>query len=697
MPKQKKVETILHTEATRTNIPPAEFQMAVSEEVKRPVQVSWERRNPDLDPQLVWRGKFDGDETLDVQAPALFTQERISPKDLVQALIREKEKAAAAQGKQAGSLFNLFDGGFKPGADRMDFYRHEHNWSNRFILGDSLQVMASLSERENLRGKVQCVYFDPPYGIKFGSNFQWCTTSTDVKEGKLESMTREPEQIRAFRDTWKDGIHSYLSYIRDRLIVARDLLTDSGSLFLQIGEENVHRVRSVLDEVFGEDSFVAQISFATTSSFSNSSYLPTVFNYILWYAKNREQLKYRQLYVEKTESTGSAMYKKAGEIGKLKNLCLSPDEFVQPDNLTASGKRNMQGAPAGVVLPFALQGKQYYPPAGMHWKTTLEGLARLDKAQRLVPSGSSPRYLRKLADFPAMPLTNCWTDVSTGGFNADKIYVVQTNDKVISRCILMSTDPGDLVLDPTCGSGTTAYAAEQWGRRWIAVDTSRVAIALAKARLMGASFPYYLLADSRDGQLKEAELAGLAPSNAATGNCIAAGFVCGRVPHVMLGDIAKNAEIDVIHGEWQKKLEPLRESLNVALGRSFEEWEVPREADAGWPAEAKKLHAAWWKARTARQEEIDASIARKASFELLYDKPYVDKGKVRVTGPFTVDSVSPYRSLDMDEDGNLVDPASRGEGEDSRNYVDMVLENLQAAGIQQARKEGRLTFSSVSP
>ncbi len=261
----------------------------------------------------------------------------------------------------------------------------------------------------------------------------------------------------------------------------------------------------------------------------------------------------------------------------------------------------------------------------------------------------------------------------------------------------MSTDPGDLVLDPTCGSGTTAYVSEQWGRRWITIDTSRVAITLAKARLMGASFPYYLLADSRDGQLKEAELAGLAPSNAATGNCIAAGFVCGRVPHVKLGDIANNAEIGVIHSEWQKKLEPLRESLNAVIGRSFEEWEVPREADAGWSAEAKKLHAAWWKARTARQEEIDASIARKASFELLYDKPYVDKGKVRVTGPFTVDSVSPYRSLDMDEDGNLVDPASRGEGEDSRNYVDMVLENLQAAGIQQARKEGRLTFSSVSP
>ena len=575
----KTVETITHEADRRTNIPTAEYQSVMRQEELAPVRLSFQKRDPDLDPQLIWRGKYDGDDRLTVQAPPLYIQEKIHPRALVQELIRET-KAARPQPQEQLSLFADFNG-IAPDADKTDFYQHDQNWTNRMILGDSLQVMASLSEREGLRDKVQCIYMDPPYGIKFNSNFQWSTTSRDVKDGKADNMTREPEQVKAFRDTWKDGIHSYLSYLRDRFLLVRDLLTDSGSIFVQIGDENVHRVRALMDEVFGEENFVSQISFTTTTGFSGL-YLSSIFNHILWYSKRLSSLKYRQLFQFKAAgSQGASVYK---EVSSIKALDKSP---VNPARLATSDQLTSQGAPGSQQTSFNSHNIKWFPPKGLHWKTTVNSLYRLDKASRIIYNDKFIRYLRFFDDFPVVPISNLWPDTGTGSFTDSKVYVVQTNVKVIERCILMATDPGDLVLDPTCGSGTTAYVAEQWGRRWITIDTSRVALALARARIMGARYPYYLMTDSPEGQAKEAELNGRGPSTAPTFNNIRLGFVYERVPHITLKSIANNAEIDVIYEKWQRTLEPLRAALNAQLGEQWEEWEIPREADTAWSKEAR--------------------------------------------------------------------------------------------------------------
>jgi adenine-specific DNA-methyltransferase len=312
---------------------------------------------------------------------------------------------------------------------------------------------------------------------------------------------------------------------------------------------------------------------------------------------------------------------------------------------------------------------------------------------------NSLRYVRFLDDYPVIPLANLWTDVRWGFDASQKIYVVQTNPRVVERCILMSTDPGDLVLDPTCGSGTAAYVAEQWGRRWITIDTSWVALALARARIMGARYPYYLLADTPEGQMKEAEITRSAPSGQSTCGDIRQGFVYQRVPHIMLESIANNAEIDVIWEQWQAKLEPLREALKEALQKSWQEWEIPREADPRWSAQAKQLHTDWWQTRIARQKEIDASIAARAEFEYLYDRPYDDKRRVRVAGPFTVESLSPHRVLGVDEDDELIDGIAESEDgySEERGFVQMILEHLKTAGVQQAHKEDKITFTSLTP
>ena len=353
------------------------------------------------------------------------------------------------------------------------------------ILGDSLQVMASLAEREGLRGKVQCIiYIDPPYGIKFNSNFQWSTTSRDVKDGKTEHMTREPEQVKAFRDTWRDGIHSYLTYLRDRLTVARDLLTESGSVFVQIGDENVHRVRAVMDEVFGEENFLALISYAKTTGFSGE-YLSSVSDYILWYCKTPAGAKYRQILEAKERgAVGASKYRPVSSIRALEHACIDPTRLATSADLTS------QGASDNSEQLFQFRGTEWTPPSGLHWKTTVLGLDRLSKSGRIMAEGKSIRYVRYLDDFAVYPRTNMWLDVGGVQSRTDpKVYVVQTATEAIKRCILMTTDPGDLVLDPTCGSGTTAYVAEQWGRRWITIDTSRVALALARTRVMGARYP----------------------------------------------------------------------------------------------------------------------------------------------------------------------------------------------------------------
>ncbi|WP_245731831.1 site-specific DNA-methyltransferase [Thiocapsa roseopersicina] len=614
--------------------------------------------------------------------------------------------------------------------------------------------MASLAEREGLRGKVQCIYIDPPYGIKFNSNFQWSTTSRDVKDGNVAHITREPEQVKAFRDTWRDGIHSYLAYLRDRLTVARDLLTDSGSVFVQIGDENVHRVRILMDEVFGEVNFCAQLTVVKTASQSAELIAGTA-DYVLWFCKSRESTKFRiPLAPKGLDADKSNVYRWLRKPdGSARQLTIEDRASGATENVFRQDNITSQRPPGD--FPVMTNGRVFGPGKG-YWKTGEIGMSRLIKAARIQPAANSLTYIRFLDDFRAQAISNVWTDTGTGSFTDEKVYVVQSGTKLVQRCILMTTDPGDLVLDPTCGSGTTAYVAEQWGRRWITIDTSRVALALARARIMGARYPYYLLADSPAGQLKEAEITRGAISSQPTRGDIRHGFVYERVPHITLKSIANNAEIDVIWDRWQETLEPLREALNAAMGKTWEEWEIPRVAEDIWPAEPRRLfnalkgeqakgtnarpstiedtlrginkalerdysiatlparpvdpwpepaaalHAEWLKARINRQQEIDASIAAKADSEYLYDKPYTDKKTVRVSGPFTVESLSPHRVLGVDADDELIDPADSianpdaGYG-DKPTFSQMILDNLKVAGVQQAHKDDKITFTSLTP
>ncbi len=622
---------------------------------------------------------------------------------LIDDLLRTTKEHEHETGILTPDLFADFNG-IPKGVDKTEFYEHDQNWSNRLILGNSLQVMASLAEREGLRGKVQCIYFDPPYGIKFNSNFQWSTTSRDVKDGNAIHITREPEQVKAFRDTWRDGIHSYLTYLRDRLTVARDLLHESGSIFVQIGDENVHRVRALMDEVFGEDNFVSLISFRTTTGLGDQ-FLDSSCNYIIWFGRHRTAVKYREIYKSKGLADDVGGRYRLVQLAPFVRRPLTREERIQavpvPNGAEIYRNDNLTSQSGGEksAFPIAFRGMDYRPGRG-YWKTNQEGMKRLIAAERLAtPTQNSIQYVRFINDFAVSKFSNVWTDTQTGAFTDDKVYVVQTNTKVIERCILMATDPGDLVLDPTCGSGTTAYVAEHWGRRWITIDTSRVALALARARIMGARYPFYLLADSREGQLREAEVARVAPSSQLVHGNIRHGFVYERVPHITLKSIANNAEIDVIWDRWQAKLEPLRESLNAGLKKTWKEWEIPRDADATWSDAEKKLHADWWRIRIDRQNEIDASIAAKAEFEYLYDKPYDDKKRVRVAGPFTVESLSPHRVLGVDENDELIQGFEEYSGEygSKQSFPQMILENLKTAGVQQAHKDDRITFTALTP
>ena len=690
----KQVETLKHDEASRKNIPTAEFQSVLEKKAQEPLRVAYERRNRDLDPQLVWRGKDERDwSDLVVPAPPLFIQEKVHPKALIDDLMRQKAQSASRTPGYQIDLFADFNG-VPEGDAKTEFYQHDANWSNRMILGDSLQVMASLAEREGLRGQVQCIYLDPPYGIKFNSNFQWSTTSRDVKDGNVDHITREPEQVKAFRDTWRDGIHSYLTYLRDRLTVARDLLTENGSIFVQIGDENVHRVRAVMDEIFGEGNFCNLIGFKKTGGLI-SGFLPSTGDYLLWYARDKAKAKFRQLYAPK--NYGLATDYQHVRTSGLNVRRLTREEAEYPDGIPADWQI-LQTTSLESANPFA-EFNFRRRVFSQRWKTNRNGLDRLARADRLFEATTKLRYLRYVRDFPAIPLVNSWDDTGSSGFRDSNIYVVQTVTKVVERCVLMATDPGDLVLDPTCGSGTTAYVAEQWGRRWITIDTSRVALALAHARIMGARYPFYYLADSRDGQIKEAEVRRITPSEAPTRGDLRQGFVYQRVPHVTLKSIANNAEIDVLWEKHQAILEPLRQSLNAALGKDWEEWQIPREADPRWPDETKDLHARWWEGRIARQRDIDASIARNADEEYLYDKPYEDKGKVRVAGPFTVESLSPHRVLSVDENDELIDPVAQAErcGSTKLDFANLILENLRTSGVQQAHKVDKIVFSSIAP
>lgn len=695
---RKTVQTLTHEEAKRKNIPTAEYQSVMQKGSRDSLRVSYERRNKDLDPQLMWRGKDAQDwSDLIVQAPPLYIQEKVHPKALIDDLLRESKELDHEAGQTTADLFADFNG-IPKGVDKTEFYQHDQNWSNRMILGDSLQVMASLAEREGLRGKVQCIYIDPPYGIKFNSNFQWSTTSRDVKDGSADHITREPEQVKAFRDTWRDGIHSYLTYLRDRITVARDLLTESGSIFIQIGDENVHRVRGLMDEIFGDGNFVGQITFRTGSGFV-ARFIKTTSDYLLWYAKNTDATKFRRLFHPKEHGEETYFDKMQLSTGRV----VDPKEVsadVLPSATPVALRPLVSAYSENTNYRFTYRGREFYCGAARCWKTTLEGMNRLAVDDRIHDSKNTLKYIARFSDFRFAEVTHVWEDSME---LLSKNYVVQTSSKVIERCLLMASDPGDLVLDPTCGSGTTAYVAEQRGRRWITIDTSRVALALARARIMGARYPFYLLADSREGQAKEGEVTRTAPSSQPVTGNIRLGFVYERVPHITLKSIANNPEIDLIQEKWDAKLEQLREELNNSCTITLQDWEMPLEANPGWTPAAQRLHAEWWEARSARQKEIDTSISSRADSEYLYDRPYSDSRKVRVAGPFTVESLSPHRVLGVDENDELIDPNDRTVGESVKEYgakqsfAQMVLENLKAAGVQQAHKEDKIAFTSLTP
>ncbi|MFA5837506.1 MAG: site-specific DNA-methyltransferase [Bellilinea sp.] len=701
----KKTSSPTHITSTRhhdkrANIPTRELGDFVADEEKTPKTILYPR-DPSLDPQLVWKGKDEQDQQpLAVPAVPVYIQEKISP----QAIIENVRVQAQKDQPDQLNLFSDFNNiSFE---DLVDFYHHEQNWSNRMILGDSLLVMNSLAEKEVLKGKVQMIYMDPPYGIKFGSNWQVSTRKREVKDGKGEDLTRQPEQIKAFRDTWELGIHSYLAYLRDRLTVARDLLSDSGSIFMQIGDENVHLVRSVMDEVFGTENFISQILFRR-GGFQTGQFIANTYDYILWFAKNQELIKVRPIFVEySTQDWYSTGDRWLEDQDGLRNVYISGEPI--PQSLKLHSDRSCFSATGGESSSFKvnIHGQPMGPLPGRGWSTNEKGINRLLDANRLMVKGKRPRYKPYFHDFPFQTLSNGWFDTVRGGFSSDntddKIYVVQTLTKVIERCLLMTTDPGDLVLDPTCGSGTTAYVAEQWGRRWITIDTSRVAIALARTRLMAGRYPYYLLSDSNEGVLKEADIHGQYPPTPlpSTQGDIKKGFVFKRVPHITLKSIANNEEIDAIHEKWQPELDTLREKISALTGKTWEEWEIPRTPaltlSQGEKEQAGKLLAEWWNLRRERQKEIDASIAKRADTELLYDQPYEDNKRVRVSGPFTVESLSPHRVLAIDEER----PQSEKDGQNqatSSSFENLIIENLRKAGVGNTKKEERLRFTRLEP
>ena len=639
------VESIRHKDS-RINIPTEELRGFVAEDERAPKKMLYPR-DPSLDPQLVWKGKDEQDaQPLEVPVVPIYIQEKVHPQALIENL---RDTAKAGEQEPELTLFDDFNGLEDDFSKKVDFYSHQADrqphWSNRMILGDSLLVMTSLAEKEGLKGKVQTIYFDPPYGIKFGSNWQVSTRKRDVKDGKVEDATRQPEQIRAFRDTWKLGIHSYLAYMRDRLVAARELLTDSGSIFVQIGDENVHLVRCLLDEVFGPENFVSLISVRKTGG-ATSETLPGVVDYVVWYARNEPEAWYRPSYEAKT----------LGEAGAEEYVNIElPDGTTR--RLTEAEQRRTQPLPAGARVfatdsavsegfrsnttgVFEWNGIRFDSGPDRNWKATIPGMLRLCAAGRIVPRPGVRIYKRYFNDFPFTARNNIWVDVRGA---VDRQYVVQTSREVIERCLLMTSRPGDLVFDPTCGSGTTAHVAEEWGRRWITCDTSRVALALARVRLMSAKYSYYLLADSAEGVRKEAELTGKIPPEHTTVNDIRKDFVYKRAPHITLGSIANNPDI--------------REGMT--------------------------------------REEIDAAIQRHAETELLYDRPYEDSKRIRVSGPFTVESLSPHRVLSVDEER----PAAEREGQRDTavQFEQMILDNLRKAGVQNTVKNERLTFTRLEP
>ncbi len=614
--------------------------------------------DPHLDPQLVWAGKAglrgiewdEGEMSFEVDVVPLHIHERIVPKDVILSLSR----SAPIQ----THLFEPFD---LPLEKQLDFYRHEMGWTNRLILGDSLLVMNSLLVKEGMAGKLQMVYIDPPYGIKYASNFQPRIDKRDVKDAD-EDLTREPEQIKAYRDTWELGIHSWLTYLRDRLILCKELLSESGSIFLQINDENLHLAKCLLDEIFGRENLVSVISFRKKQMPLGAQFIDNICDYILWYAKDKSKMKYRQLFLSKQsegDSAWSYIELEDGTRRKMTSEEISNHKLL-PQNSKVFQSKSLK--PAGFnpscVYNVEFNGRIFHPPGS--WVTNQEGIHRLIEADRVIPAGDTLRYVLYVDDYPVTPLSNLWID--TGGV-AEKMYAVQTSDKVVERCILMTTDPGDLVFDPTCGSGTTACAAEKWGRRWITCDTSRVAIAIARQRLMTAKYDYYELRDPDKG-----------PSG---------GFIYETVPHITLESIAKNTKIDEIAEKYNPKIQEALTQLNNTLKNNWKEWEVPRNAEKDWPHEAKIWHSEFWRLKTEKKKEIDRVIRENASQEVLYDKPKIDRNKIRVSGPFTVEAITPPTEI-----------ANNGQ-RTGTDYISMLIEILKKTGGIHFNSGKKLTLNNI--
>ncbi len=614
-------------------------------------------------PYLQWTGKAERT-SFEVDTVSLHVHERIDPMSILSAVSRARGAKLGKDGKQrAGGIQpGLFEAPFEslPLRDAVDFYRHDKGWGNRLIAGDSLLVMNSLLQKESMAGQVQMIYIDPPYGIKYGSNFQPFTNKLDVKDRKDADLTQEPEMIKAFRDTWELGIHSYLTYLRDRLLTTRQLLSSSGSVFVQISDENVHLVRGLLDELFGASNFCSEITFRKKTMPLGSDYFESVCDYIIWYAKDKRQVKTRQLlksmevqgdsnwvWIELPDGSRRKMTRAENDNHRLlpegsrvfRLVSLLPTQYRPNQDFT-----------------FDYRGRTLPPPSDSCWKTGPAGMASLSRANRLQAQGKGLQQVMFLEDYPVSSLTALWAD--TAGAN-DKTYVVQTSATPIERCLLATTDPGDLVLDPTCGSGTTAFVAEKWGRRWITCDTSRVAITLAKQRLMTASFDYFELRYPHEG--------------------LKGGFIYKTVPHVTLKSIANNPEIDSIHERLHPAVESALAALNASLhkqrpnapftvtegvrkgqtltlgvrGADLHEWEVPYPGEGatlpeGWGQALREPFEAFHAARRRLQAAMDASIAANADSETLYDQPEKAKNKLRITGPFSVEAVPFPTVLNLD-------------------------------------------------
>ncbi|MBV6403358.1 MAG: site-specific DNA-methyltransferase [Flavobacteriales bacterium] len=620
-------------------------------------------------PYLQWSGKAERT-SFAVDTVSLHVHERIDPASILAAVRKRMDEDKAGKARQG----DLFAAPFEqlPLREAIDFYKHDKGWSNRLVLGDSLLVMNSLLQKESMAGQVQMVYIDPPYGIKYGSNFQPFVDKRDVKDRTDADLTQEPEMIKAFRDTWELGIHSYLTYLRDRLLLAKELLHESGSVFVQISDENIHHVTEIMDEIFGVENRLNIITVRKTGAVSSPeaklNSLATLGDFIIWYTKDKSAFRFSQIYLNKDDGSKTAeQYSKEDDGG-----------FYQSVSIESNGYSE------NFHFPIRMNGRVFRPADTRHWSTKEEGVYRAGNAGRILQSDKKIRFKKYIADFPVTPVANIWTDLM-GASNL--VYVVQSNERIVERCMHMCSMPGDLVVDITCGSGTTAFAAERWGRRWITCDTSRVAITLAKQRLLTASYDYYALKYAHEG--------------------LKGGFIYKTVPHVTLKSIANNPEIDTIHHRMHPAVAEALLQLNGALqaappkpfkvaeggrkGKAIDfrkpgtellpsgeeapagalmEWEVPHELPEEWPTAAHGPFAAFHAARKAMQREMDRSIAAHADQETLYDQPEVDRGKLRISGPFTVEAVPTptVQGLDEAQQPAEADASIARSGESARQH-----------------------------